>query len=489
VKPFSAARVAARADVSAADIVEAARIFARARRGVVQVGTGPNMARTGNLTEYLALCLMTLTGHWRRVGDPVENPPVLSPDRSFRAAASPPHRAFDLGIDLRVRGFSLAACGLPTSALADEILLPGPGQIKALFVVGGNPLTAWPDPDRARLALESLDLLVVLDPKPTPSARLADFVIAPKLGLEIPDSTLSTESLQAVAPGFGFPLPHAQYAPAVAEPPAGSELIEDWEFFYGLGQRMGLALRVQTALFPIPGVRPVRTALDMERAPSSDELLDLLTADARIPLAVVRAERGPGLFPGDPVRVEATRADEDTARLEVGDATMMAELDGRAEALEADPTAALLAPVDGYRLIPRRMAHAFNSMGTDHPVLRKRYGTNPAFLNPQDLEALGVERGDRLRIASAHGEIEVIAWPDPGLRRGLVSISHAWGGEPEAVDQPMKHGAHVGRLISVEQDFDPYSGIPWMSGFPVSVRAAGAGPEGPARRIAPDDEK
>ena len=40
----------------------------------------------------------------------------------------------------------------------------------------------------------------------------------------------------------GYPEPYAQYAPAVVEPPAGSDVIEEWELFYGLAQRMGLQL-------------------------------------------------------------------------------------------------------------------------------------------------------------------------------------------------------------------------------------------------------
>jgi anaerobic selenocysteine-containing dehydrogenase len=32
---------------------------------------------------------------------------------------------------------------MPTAALADEILTPGDGQVRALIVVGGNPVLAW----------------------------------------------------------------------------------------------------------------------------------------------------------------------------------------------------------------------------------------------------------------------------------------------------------------------------------------------------------
>lgn len=495
VAPFSPERIAPLADVDAADIRRAAKLFAKAQRGTVQVGTGPNMARNGNLTEYLGLCLTTLTGHWRRAGDRVTNPPVLAPDREFKAQASPPYPARNLGFDLRVRDFSLAACGLPTSALADEILLPGGGQVKALFVVGGNPLMAWPDQAKTDEALKALELLVVLDPKPTATAELAHYVVAPKLGLEIADSTLSTESLSVLTAAFGFPVPHAQYAPPVVEPPAGSDLLEDWEFFYGLAKQMDLPLRVQTGLFPSPGVGSVRSALDMKSRPSSDELLDLLTCDSRIALDVVRAHAGPGVFEAEPVFVQPadpvpSSDSGDRPRLELGDAAMLGELAVLSEAFAArteakprrsiDPVRAAApatdrAPVSErpYRLISRRMANAFNSMGTDHPDLRGRYGTNPAFMHPTDLADLGLARGDLIRVESDHGAVETLAWPDPALRRGLVSMSHCWGASPTAAadrsDTAKTAGANVGLLISVEEDYDPYSGIPWMSGFPVSV--------------------
>lgn len=56
---------------------------------------------------------------------------------------------------------------MPTSTLADEILTPGEGQIRALVVIGGNPMTSWPDQEKTRRALEFLDLLVCIDVRET----------------------------------------------------------------------------------------------------------------------------------------------------------------------------------------------------------------------------------------------------------------------------------------------------------------------------------
>ena len=49
---------------------------------------------------------------------------------------------------------------LPAVALADEIEA---GHVRALVVTGGNPITAFPEPDRLRAALARLDVLAVVD--------------------------------------------------------------------------------------------------------------------------------------------------------------------------------------------------------------------------------------------------------------------------------------------------------------------------------------
>ena len=90
------------------------------------------------------------------------------------------------------------------------------------------------------------------------------------------------------------------------------------------------------------------------------------------------------------------------------------------------------------------MPNTFNSVGTDIDALTKRYGTNPAFMHPDDLAALDLERGDLVRLRSPHGELEAVAWPDPDLRRGLVSMCHCWGADPEDEADARKTGANTG---------------------------------------------
>ena len=52
----------------------------------------------------------------------------------------------------------LLLCAGP--ALADEILLPGDGQVRARVSVGGNPMVAWPDQRKTYEAMKALERII-----------------------------------------------------------------------------------------------------------------------------------------------------------------------------------------------------------------------------------------------------------------------------------------------------------------------------------------
>ena len=143
--PTSPQYAAERAGLDVQEIVDAARMFAGSprdgdvRRGCGVAGTGPNMAPHGNLTEYLLLALNSVCGRWRREGEVVPNPGALLPVASPKAQALPPRAGWGKGEKLRSRDLTNSAAGLPTGALADEILYPGEGRIRALVCIGSNP--------------------------------------------------------------------------------------------------------------------------------------------------------------------------------------------------------------------------------------------------------------------------------------------------------------------------------------------------------------
>ena len=149
-RPFTPEFVARQADIPIDDLVEAARTLGTARRGGAGGGTGISMTSCTSVVSYLLLCLMSVRGWWAREGDRIERPNVLMPPNHAKAQARRPYRALGFGHKMRVRGLEQTNGGLPTAALADEILLPGEGQIRALLNVGGSPMMAWPDQRRTQ---------------------------------------------------------------------------------------------------------------------------------------------------------------------------------------------------------------------------------------------------------------------------------------------------------------------------------------------------
>ncbi len=475
VESFTPEFVAKRADIPAGDLIEATRVFARAATAGASAGTGSNMSPRGTLAEYLLACLVTLCGFRARAGDRDPNPGVLVPRGPRRAQPLAPTPAWGFPPQLRTRGLSNTACGLPTSALADEMLLEGKGQIRALLCLGGNPLTSWPDQIKTRAALEGLDLLVVLDPKLTQTARYADYVIPPKLVPEIPALSYDFEELESHTTGWGYPLPYAAYREALVDPPEGAELLEDWELFYYLGRAMGLELQLYMGILRIPGDPPGRlVALDMENAPTTDELFDILTQGSRIPLDEVRRHEAGRVYE-DPDAVVLPRDPDCKAHLELGNDEMLAQLDAvaRCGALEGDAEFP-------FRLVSRRQPNTLNSLGRDQAKLVRERPHHPAYMHPADLEALGIEPGRLVAITSRRATVHAVVKGSSDLRRGVISMSHGYGIDLERLDadadpgepQPFSMGNHTGALVSADLDYEePHTGIPRMSSIPVHVAA------------------
>ncbi|HJP41716.1 MAG TPA: molybdopterin-dependent oxidoreductase [Dehalococcoidia bacterium] len=456
VKDFTPDYVEERTGVPAEHVVEAAKIFASGPQGCVTAGTGVNMSPRGNLTEYLVQAINSLCGRWMREGEQVPNPFVLLPQRDFHAQAIPQPPAWGVGEKLRVSNLTSTVVGLPTGAIQDEILEPGEGQIRALICLGGNPVAAWPDQLKTLEALKSLELLVTLDIKMSATAKLAHYVIAPKLSLEVPGITLPNETVWFYGSSTGYPEPYAQYTSAIVPSPAGSDVIEEWEFFWGLGKRMGFQLEVNG------------TKLDMVNKPSSDETFEFLCAGSRVPLSEVKKHPHGHIFEDPSIKVLPREPGPDP-RLDIANGVMTAELrDVRVESL---PEGGGYRPGEDFthRLVSRRMVEVYNSSGRDIPQLTKKFSYNPAFMNPVDCRALGLKSGDLIRITSARASIPGVVEEAPDIASGVISMAHAWGDAPEKDGEVRTIGSHTGRLMFNDRDYDPYTGIPMMSAIPVNI--------------------
>lgn len=453
VEPFTPEYVEARTRVPAGQMIRAARRFAQGPRGGVSCGTGPNMAPHPNVTEHFVLALGTICGRVNRAGDPVPNPGILTP-APRKAQAIPPFPGYGVGPKSRVRGLSeLMVAGvpeMPTAALADEILTPGAGKVRALLVMGGNPVVAFPNQEKVLRAIQSLELLVCMDIRLSASARMADYIIAPKVSLEREDTTLLTDSW--------YSTPYNHYSKAVAEPP--EDAIEEWELYWELAARLGV--EVKLAGGPAP----------LDARPSKLEVMKLVLPNTRVPLEELREREGGGVY--EAVAPTVQPADSGHAgRLDVGPQEVCEELrEIRAEVF-SETGAGYGEEADAYthRLISRRLRHVYNSSGQYLSAIRKEGVTNPAFMNPEDLRELGIDGGDLVEIESAHGRMPAVAEPAEDIMRGVISMAHAWGGTPSEDAKVREIGSATNRLVDDATDYDPVSGMARQSAIPVNVRA------------------
>jgi anaerobic selenocysteine-containing dehydrogenase len=472
VRDYTPEYAAVRAGVAAEDIVRAARIFASGQRGCAIAGTGPSFATRGTVTEYLCLSLNTLCGRWAREGDRVPRPNVMLPAHIARAEPIPPFPGWGIGEQLRVRGLGMSAAGLPTAALSDEILLEGEGQVKALVCIGANPMMAWPDQRRTRAALDKLDLLVSLDCELSATAALADYVIAPQLSFETPGMTHAVEGLKYYGFGLGFPQPWAQYSPRLVETPTGSDLIEEWRFFLGLAQRMGIELRIMSSFRSGSYVESPSDfyEIDQVNPPTTEEIFAGMTRTSRVPLEEVMRHPNGHLFDEIDDRVQPREADGD-ARLQLGAAYVMDEL----RTIRAEDYARLRRDGDyPFLLVSRRANNILNSIGRSLPSLTRGRCYNPLFVHPDDLAALGLADGQDIEIRSTHDAIPAVVEADDTLRRGVVAMSQGFGGQPDEDHRYRELGSSTNRLMAADEDYDPITGIPRMGAIPVALAAMGA---------------
>lgn len=461
--PFTPDYVAARADVPVEDLLAAARTFAGGKRGMVSCSTGASFSTHGNLTFYLGLCINTLCGRWGRAGDKVTYQNVLLPTYVPRAQPRAPYSPFGAHV-MQASGLRQTAAGMPSAVLADEMLHDGPGRVRALICIGGNPMSAWPDQRRTEAAIENLDLMVQLDILMSATARKADYVIAVPMAFETPYASYMSEMVKYAGPVRGMEMPWAQYSPALLDPPAGSDVVAEHAFLFQLAQRMGLQLHwgnvYSAGKFE---EHPPRTGtFDMDRVPSLDEMWELLTLDSRIPLEEVKKHPHGAVFDLD-VRVQ-DREPDCAAALQLADPLMMAEL----AAVHAEDSRVAHSDFP-FQLVCRRLNKYNNSQLITLPGHGAGKPYNPLYIHPDDLDALGLTDGLVARLRSRSGEALAIVETDPTLRRGVVALSHGFGGMGLAAEaDPMIAGTNINLLIGMDEA-DSITGLPRMSAIPVAI--------------------
>ncbi len=445
---FTPDYVEQRSGVPRAQLLEATRLFAAGPRGCVSSGTGPDMGPHPSLNEHLISCINGVCGRYNREGEVIPNPGVLGapiprPAQVIAPELLPPTLQLGGAEKSRFRGLSRMFDEMPTTTLADEILTPGPEQIRALIVTGGNPAVAVPDSARMLKALDSLELLVTIDISLTETAKRSDYVLAAKHSLEREDLTEFMDLF--------YEVPYAHFTKAVVDP--GFDALEDWEPFVAWAGMLGGKIELAGGEVPL------------DEALSKLDLLKLNLPATRVPLDEIRDTNGGKIFE-EVAAVAAPPIPGLEALLQLAPTGVCDELrEVRAEDfLEARARFSHL-------LICRRMKMVLNSVGQDFPDSQKQAGTNPAWMNENDVAALGLETGDVIEIESEVDRILAVVAATDEVEAGVISMAHCWG-RPDAGEAGAISGSNTAQLLSPEREWDPITGMARMTAVPVNVRPA-----------------
>lgn len=453
VEPFTPDFVERIAGVEPGQILAAARMFAYdSRSGAAFASTGPSMAPFSNLTQHLVDTLNIVCGRFRRPGDKAVVD-MLNPAAPIHAEAISPPRSWNAVPPSRIRGIGMLGYDRLSSTLPEEILTPGEGRIRALIVHGGNPALCLPDQRKAVEAFRDLELLVVIDPYMSATARLAHYVLPPTMMYERSDLPISV-------PGFSIgTVTWAQYTPAVMKVPEGADLVEDWYPYWALAKRLGLKLEFFGE----------ELELNANQPPTTDQMLEIRCAHSQVTLDELKADlesHPAGKIYDPPSATVRPARPEAQGRFDV----MPADVADEVRQFLASDLGGARPDVDHtHLLISRRMNTVMNTVGSNLGGTLRRDPCNPAYMHPGEFASLGLEPGDRLEIASEHGRIEAVAQPDKTLRPGVVSMAHCWGGLPDE-EGP---GANTNLLIASDKHVQAVNAMPRMSAVPVNVRKAG----------------
>jgi predicted molibdopterin-dependent oxidoreductase YjgC len=252
------------------------------------------------------------------------------------------------------------------------------GSVKALYVVGENPVVSDPDSHHVEKALRACELFVVQDIFLTPTAELAD-VVFPGACFAEKDGTFSNTERRVMR------------VRKAIEPPG--EAKADWEIFQELSNKFGFAMDYaspEAIMQEIAKVTPSYGGITYERLEGDG--LQWPCPNEEHPgtpfLHLHQFARGKGLFHAIEYRDPAEVVDDEY-------------------------------PL--WMTTGRVFAHYHTgTMTRNSPSLNAEIATGYLEIHPADAERIGIRSGEEVKIASRRGEITAKAWVTDRVGEGLV---------------------------------------------------------------------
>ncbi|MDT5311649.1 MAG: hypothetical protein QOE74_669 [Mycobacterium sp.] len=464
----------------------AARRIAAAASVSVFEDLGVQQAPNSTLCSYLNKLLWILTGNFAKRGG-----------QHLHSSFAPLFGVGGVG-RTPVTGAPVIAGLVPSNVVPQEILTDHPDRFRAMIVESSNPAHSVADSAAVREALESLELLVVIDVAMTETARLADYVLPAASQFEKPEATFFNLEF----PHNTFHLRHPVLDPlpgTLAEPEIWARLVraigvvDDAELTpLRRAAEEGLDAYTQAFLVAVsanPALgRVLPYVLYETLGPALPEGLAgaaalwglAQKAAMAYPDAVRRAGHADGnaLFEAilagrSGVTFTVHEYADDFALISHPDheiAVEMPELLDDIRALRSAPTALTSTEFPMVLSAGERRAYTANDIIRD-PGWRKRDVDGALRISPQDATAIGLSDGGRARITTAAGSAEATVEISDAMLAGHVSLPNGYGVDYVGADGSSTTPGVAPNALTSTQWRDAYAGTPWHKHVPARVEA------------------
>ena len=437
--------------------------YTQADGAALFLSTGVNQGSQGTLAFWIQEAINAITGNLDRLGGTLVGYGYIK-DFPRHARKSGHTMRDDVS---RIGQLPSVVDTFPAGLMADEILTPGEGQVRAMVCLSGNPLLTVPNSNgRLEEALKALELLVVIDIFRNETANHAHYILPGTSAFQRPDLPFVFQSLMGAQP-----IPYVQYTDALLPPEGeqrdetmillqlaaacgstlfGSRMVDGFlNGWMGLGKLPAVGSRL--------GLTPERFLGLMARAFRLGSLSSLrnephgrlLEANQGQDFLGQRVVTGDGLVNLAPVElVEAARNLEATFEQE---RTQRHKL----------------------KLISKREQHSHNSWLHNHPrFVEGKRSTNYLYMNPSDGKTAGVESGAMVEVRSSAGSVRLPVQLTDEMMVGAVALPHGWG--HQAADglsvASQTTGANANLLAADGPDaLEYFSGMAKLNGIWVEV--------------------
>ena len=235
VKEYTPEAVERITGVPAADLVEAARLYAQSPNSTILYAMGITQHATGT-NNVLALANLAMAAG--QVGKPHSGVNPLRGQNNVQGACDVGglpnvYTGYQRVDDEAVRQkfektWAVSLNPKPGLTLMEMMKGIGEGKVKALFIMGENPLLSDPDSNQVRQELQHLDLLVVQDLFLSETAELAH-VVLPGVSFAEKDGTFTNTERRV------------QRVRKAIEPVGNAR--QDWEIISDLSTRLGYPMK------------------------------------------------------------------------------------------------------------------------------------------------------------------------------------------------------------------------------------------------------